>query len=117
MADFNIEYFEDENGKCPVEEFILSQNNKMRAKIFRALDILAQNGYSLREPYSKQLEKDLYELRIQQGSDITRILYFFVVNGKVILLSGFVKKTQKTPKKEIALAKKRREQYILQEGN
>ena len=49
------------------------------------------------------------------GTNISRVLYFFVVGQKVILTNGFIKKTQKTPKKEITLAKKYREDYIERE--
>ena len=53
-----------------------------------------------------------YEIRAKVASDITRVLYFFVVNKKIILTNGFVKKTQKTPDNEIALAKKYRKDYL-----
>ncbi len=50
------------------------------------------------------------ERRLQQN--ISRVLYFFVVNGKAVLTHGFVKKTDKTPKTEIARAKRYREDYL-----
>ena len=53
----------------------------------------------------------IFEIRAKQGSDITRVLYFFVVGQKVILTNGFVKKTQKTPPSEIARAKRYRADY------
>lgn len=84
----------------------------MRAKLFRMIELLEEQGNALREPYSKLLEDGIFELRTKQGTDITRILYFFVVGSKIILTNGFVKKTQKTPKSEIALAKKYREDYL-----
>lgn len=65
----------------------------------------------MREPYSKQIEDGLFELRIKFASDITRIFYFFVVNNRIILTNGFVKKTMKTPKTELALAKKYKTDY------
>ena len=54
----------------------------------------------------------IFELRTKVSSDITRILYFFVIEQKIILTNGFVKKTQKTPKNEIDLAKRRRNEYL-----
>lgn len=62
------------------------------------LDLLEMNGPLLREPYSKPLENRIFELRIKQGSDITRVLYFFIIGKKAVLTNGFVKKSQKTPK-------------------
>lgn len=64
------------------------------------LDLLEMNGSLLREPYSKPLENRIFELRIKQGSDITRVLYFFIIGKKAVLTNGFVKKSQKTPKTE-----------------
>lgn len=54
-----------------------------------------------------------FEIRTKFGSDITRVLYFFVVGKKVILTNGFIKKTQKTPASEITLAKQYRTDYLV----
>lgn len=53
-----------------------------------------------------------FEIRTKFGSDITRVLYFFVIGRRIILTNGFVKKTQKTPASEIALAKQYRADYL-----
>ncbi len=50
----------------------------MLAKTLRTIDLLEMNGSLLREPYSKPLESGILELRTKQGSDITRVLYFFI---------------------------------------
>ena len=76
-----------------------------------SIDILAEFGNALREPYSKAIGKGLFELRIKFASDITRIFYFFYVDTKIIVTNGFVKKTQKTPSNEIALAMKYKSEY------
>ncbi len=112
MRQFIVEFYEDSNGKKPIEEFLLTLDIKMRAKILGLLQILQEKGNQLREPYSKHLEDGIFEIRGKVGTDITRVLYFFYFDGKIILTNGFIKKTQKTPKKEIQLAKKRRDDYI-----
>ena len=112
MTRFNLIAYEKENGEIPVEEFLDSVNPKMRAKIFGLLSILQEKGNMLREPYSKHLEDGIFELRCKLGNDITRILYFFYYEEKIILTNGFVKKSQKTPKKEIQIAKDRRKDFI-----
>ena len=109
---FDVEYYEKEDGTFPAEEFILSLDAKMQAKMFRELDLLETFGNQLREPHSKPLGDGIYEIRAKVASDITRVLYFFVVNKKIILTNGFVKKTQKTPENEITLAKKYRKEYL-----
>ena len=98
--------------KVPVEEFLDSINPKMRAKLYGLMEILQEKGNMLREPYSKHLDDGIFELRCQFGNDIIRILYFFFYEGKIIMTNGFVKKTQKTPKEEIQLAKERRKDFI-----
>ena len=109
---FDVEYYEKEDGTFPAEEFILSLDTKMQAKMFRELELLETFGNELREPHSKPLGDGIYEIRAKVASDITRVLYFFVVNKKIILTNGFVNKTQKTPDSEITLAKKYRKDYL-----
>lgn len=115
MRKFEVDYFKKVDGSCPAEEFIDSLNDKMRAKVFRLIMLLEQNGNELREPYSKPLEDGIFELRAKQGTDITRVLYFFVIGRKIIMTNGFAKKTQKTPQSEIDLAKKYRAEYLERE--
>lgn len=116
MEQFNVEFYEKENGEEPAKDFLLSQNNKMRAKLVGLIDILGQYGNQLREPYSKHLDDGIFEIRGKVGTDITRILYFFYYEGRIILTNGFVKKTQETPKQQIKLAKEYRKDFLEREG-
>lgn len=97
MRGYDVDFFIRENGDCPVKEFLLSLDKKMRAKLLVELDLLEENGPQLREPYSKHLEDGIFELRAKQGSDITRVLYFFFVGKKIVLTNGFTKKPRKHP--------------------
>jgi phage-related protein len=65
------------------------------------------------ETYLKHLEntEGLFEIRVQQGSDIFRIFCFFDQGQLVVLANGFQKKTQKAPKKEIEKALQIKEEY------
>lgn len=117
MSNFTVEYYTSIDGKRPAEDFIMSQPTKMRAKILRSLRMLAEQGNALRLPFSENLDDGIFELRTKQGSDITRILYFFFIGNKAILTNGFVKKTQKTPPSEILLAKKYRDDFIKRTGD
>ena len=108
MAEFEVIFYEKENGDCPVEEFLSSLDVKMRAKMVGLLELLEEKGNQLREPYSKSISDGIFEIRCKVGNNITRVLYFFYFEGKIILTNGFVKKTQKTPPDEIKLAKERR---------
>lgn len=112
---FTVEYYEKEDGTFPVEQFILGLDNKMQAKVFRLLNLLEEFGNQLSEPHSKHLEEGIYELRIKQSSNTTRVLYFFFAGKRIILTNGFVKKTQKTPRNEIELAKRRKQLFYERE--
>ena len=76
-----------------------------------ALEFLEENGPALREPFSKPLGDGIFEIRAKQGSNISRVLYFFVIGRKIILTNGFVRKTAKTPPGEIERAKRYRADF------
>lgn len=111
-SDFEILFYEKPDGSEPAKDFILNLEPKMSAKVLRTIQLLKQEGPALREPYSKSLDDGIFEIRTKFGSDITRVLYFFVIGRRIILTNGFVKKTQKTPPGEIALAKMYRDDYL-----
>lgn len=81
------------------------------------MNLLAENGNALPEKHTKYIRQGLYELRIQQGSAIVRILYFFLVGRKVILTSGFIKKSAKIPLCELELALKFKNDYLERTKN
>lgn len=108
---FDIEFYSLPNGEKPVETFLDGLDEKMRVKALHELSILEEFGNRLREPHSKPLGDGLFELRIKFASNISRIFYFFVVDNKIILTNGFVKKTMKTPKSELKLAREYKADY------
>jgi hypothetical protein len=57
---WEIEYFETERGRCPVQEFIDSLDARSKAKIARTLDLLEEFGVRLGMPYAKHVEGDLW---------------------------------------------------------
>lgn len=114
---FEVDYYHLENGRAPAREFIESLDVKMRAKAVAAIDLLCEFGNRLREPYSKPMGEGLFELRVKFSGDIARIFYFFVVDNRIILTNGFVKKTAKAPKGEIELARKYKKDYERRMGD
>ena len=114
---FDIEFYRRLDGSAPIEEFLCSLEPKMRVKAVNSIALLEEFGYQLREPHSKAIEDGLFELRIKFASDITRIFYFFRIGNKIIMTNGFVKKTQKTPKREKELAKKYKADYERRHAN
>ena len=115
MNDFEIIFYDKLDGTEPAKDFIMSLDNKMQAKVLRTIKMLADNGAYLRKPYSEHLVDGIFEIRAKLGSDISRVLYFFVVGKKIVLTNGFIKKTQKTPINEIETAKKYRNEYLSRE--
>lgn len=95
--------------------FFELQNLKVKTKISWTLDVISQLE-RVPETYLKHLENTdgLYEVRVQSGNDIFRIFCFFDKGNLVVLANGFVKKTQKTPKREIEKAIKIKEEYFLE---
>jgi len=112
MQKYKILFYDLPDGSEPVKEFLDSLDVKMRAKMLWTIQLLEVNGIELREPYSKALEDGIFELRAKVGSDISRVLYFFVVGHKVILTNGFIKKSTKTPSGEKEKAKRYRAEYL-----
>ena len=108
---YEIIFYDTNEGKCPVEAFLESLSPKMQAKALRTIDLLEQNGPLLMEPCSKMIGDGLFELRVKQGTDIVRLLYFFIIEKKIIITSGFTKKTKKIPISEIELARKYKHDY------
>lgn len=79
MDKFEVEFYTKDNGEKPAKDFILGLDVKMRAKVLGIIDVLEEKGNQLREPYSKHLEDGIFEIRGKVGTDITRVLYFFLL--------------------------------------
>ncbi len=99
------------------EEFLTQQRPKVRRKILEILKFI-EAIQIIPEPYLKKIEgtDSLYELRIRSASDIFRVFCFFDSGKLIVLLSGFQKKTQKTPKKEIDKAERLMKEYYKEKS-
>lgn len=95
------------------KDFLLSLPQKVQDKIFKIIEII-EYQQRIPEKYLKHLEgqKGLYEARVLLGTDIWRVFCFFDEGKLVILLNGFQKKTQKTPKSEIDRAVRIMDEYF-----
>ena len=94
------------------DDFFKQQSRKVQDKIIKILDIL-ETVERVPITYLKYIEgsNGLFEVRVQLGSDIFRIFCCFDGNRLVVLFSGFQKKTQKTPTKEIERALRIMDEY------
>lgn len=105
MNTWEVISFESTRGEQFVEKFIRSLDEATISKFARNANLLEKHGPLLGMPHSKKLTSKLYELRIR-GKQEVRIIYGFIGN-KIYLLHGFLKKTQKTPAREIEIAEQR----------
>ena len=111
MSSFKVDFYREKDGNKPLGAFIKSLDMKMKAKVVANLQLLEEYGNQAREPLSKPLGDGIFEIRTIEGGNTVRVLYFFDGSKIIIATNGFAKKQQKTPKSEIDLAKKRREDY------
>ena len=112
--EYEVEYVKLENDEKPFEKFILNLTLKERAKIFETINYfleLKNNNLPIKEKLSKHLEDGIFELRTYLSDKIARTLYFYQKGAKIIITHGFIKKTQKTPSREIEKAKVLRKLY------
>ena len=107
---YKIILYRDINGKSEIEEYIKNLNKNYNTskdsriklnKITAYINMLRNEGLEIGEPYIKHIDDNIWELRPLRD----RILFAYIDNNNFILLHYFMKKTQKTPKKEIEKAK------------
>ena len=112
-----IKFFKNSTGVCPVEKFLDILSAKQAQKVTWVLRLIEELE-KIPELYLKKLNNTdgIWEIRIQASSDIFRILGFFESNN-FIVTNGFCEKSQKTPSNEIALAKKRKYEYLKRGKN
>jgi len=108
-----IRFYRTELGTCPVEEFLDSLTGKQAQKVIWVLQLIEEMDLIPVQYFKKLVNTDdLWEVRVQMGNNIFRLLGFLEENKVVILNNAFQKKTQKTPKKEIQLAEARKKDYL-----
>jgi phage-related protein len=88
-----------------LESWLNDTPKDIKARIINIVDLLAEHGpQNVREPYVKHLQGKLYEIRAKGKDGIARVFYFTMTGQRIVLLHGFINKTQKTPKRELAIA-------------
>lgn len=108
-----VRFYRTESDDCPVEEFLDSLSGKQAQKVVWVLRLVEELDPVPAQYFKKLVDTDgLWEVRAQQGGDTYRLIGFFDGNRLLVLTSGFAKKTEKTPRQEIALADKRRQDYL-----
>ncbi len=106
-------FYRTADGKCPVQEFLDSLPGKAAQKVTWVLKLI-EDLEIVPSTYFKKLvsTEEIWECRIQLGSNAYRMFCFFDGHSVVVLTHGMVKKTQKTPQREIERAETYRRDYL-----
>lgn len=114
---FEVEFYQKDDGQEPIKDFLIELKNKAKTskiervridKMLTYIRVLERMGTRAGLPYVKHIEGDIWELRPLKD----RIFFFFHKDNTYVLLHHFLKKTQKTPKNEIKIAKDRMAKYM-----
>ena len=108
-----VVFYKTADGKCPVKGFLDSLSGKAAQKVTWVLKLL-EDMEAVPSTYFKKLVNtdEIWECRAQHGSNAYRIFCFFSDRSIVVLTHGFMKKSQKTHKREIERAESYRKDYI-----
>jgi len=93
-----------------VEQETLEFPDKILAKLLHIFEIIEENGANLGKPYTDSLGNGLFEVRAKGKEGIGRSLFCYTNEKTIIILHSFIKKTQKTPKKELEIALSRKKE-------
>ena len=112
--EYKVYYYQNSHTKrVPVLEYIQEISVKDRAKVAAYITLLRDYNGRLDEPYSRYIRSGIRELRIDFARNKHRIFYILVEGKKIIFLHAFLKKTPKTPEREIIRALNNFEDYKI----
>ena len=114
-ANWRVVFYIEEDAS-PVRDFLRGLDDKTRARFGWLIDRLQERNVTAREPLVRKLDDKLWELRCESQTNIYRLIFSFVTRRRIVLLHGFQKKTQKTPRGEIEIAQSHLKRFIEREG-
>jgi len=112
VGKYNCVYYTTATGRPPVEDFIESLDEGSQDAFFYKIELLKEYGPQLRRPHTDSIGEGIFELRFTGKEGRIRILFFFFEENHIIFTNGFIKKTPKTPLKQIRLARQRKKEYF-----
>lgn len=99
---WKIDYYNQQ-----VQDFVDDMPIGIKASYAKLTELLSEFGMDLRMPHSKPMGDGLFELRPKGREGIGRVFYCMLVGRRIVMLHGFIKKTEETPRKELDIAKLR----------
>ncbi len=109
--NWSIEYYSKK-----LEKEILELPDGLLARYLHLTDLMGEFGSNLGMPHTSPINRGLFELRVKSKEGIARVFYCTKVGKRIGMLHMFVKKTQKTPKKELKLANQRMKEVLDDES-
>jgi phage-related protein len=106
-----VHFYRARSGDCPVEEFLDALSGKQAQKVVWVLRLVEELDPVPSQYFKKLVDTDFWEVRAQHGGDTFRLIGF-LVGPRFVVVSGFAKKTEKTPRREVELAEARRQDYL-----
>lgn len=111
-------FYHTASGASPVEDFLDALTSKQAQKVVWVMQLMEELDRVPRQYFRKLVDtEDLWEIRVQMGGDIFRLLGFFDGATLLVLCHGFAKKTRKTPAQDIVVAEGRKREYFRRSGN
>src|SRR5438094_10308688 len=114
--EWSVVFYRDEEEHSPVRDFLKSLDEDAQQSIGWAIEQLRMRNVQAREPLVRHLEDRLWELRRESRTNIYRLVYFFYSGRRIVFVHGFQKKTQKTPRQELEIARGRYTAFLQREG-
>jgi len=103
---YSIVYYSQE-----VQEEIINLPVTLQARFIGLTDRMMEHGPNLGLPHTDAFGGGLFELRLKGAEGIARVFFCLIVKQQIVMLHSFIKKTQKTPDKELKLAKQRMKEF------
>jgi phage-related protein len=111
MKTITVKFYKSEKGNEPVKEWIKGLSKENKTIIGEDIKTV-EYGWPIGMPLVRKMDKDLWEVRIDlTNKEIARIL-FTVSKNIMVLLHGFIKKSQQTPTNDLKIAKERRDRVL-----
>ena len=101
-APWTIDYYDTK-----LERLLLRLPEGLLARYLHLTDLMIAFGANLGMPHTRAMGNGLYELRLKSREGIARVFYCTVVERRIIMLHGYTKKSQKTPQRELQIARRR----------
>lgn len=96
-----------------VDQQILSMPPKIQARMLRILELMEKHGANIGPPHTESIGDGLFEIRAKAQEGIGRSLFCYLSGKQIVILHSFIKKSQKTPRRDIQLAQIRQKEVKL----